>query len=86
MCVKGGGETYKLTLQTTDQGLGGVGWQCDFVTTPSWQEIQLPFSRFIPSFRGRCVDIRAMHTKSHMLLVLNSRHNFAKIRHKFSSC
>ncbi|KAL6756827.1 complex I intermediate-associated protein 30-domain-containing protein [Haematococcus lacustris] len=54
--VLGDGRTYKIDLKM-DDGYDGVQYQHDFTTTSlgKWQEVRLPFSGFIPSFRGQAV-------------------------------
>ncbi|KAJ9520895.1 hypothetical protein QJQ45_014109 [Haematococcus lacustris] len=58
LCLQmlGDGRTYKIDLKM-DDGYDGVQYQHDFTTTSlgKWQEVRLPFSGFIPSFRGQAV-------------------------------
>lgn len=52
--AKGDGGRYKLVLRR-DVNMADVGWQADFLTTNDGKEatFQLPFSSFVPSWRGR---------------------------------
>lgn len=53
--VRGDGRTYKFRIRT-DANLDGVAWQADFATTrDEWLEVDLPFTAFAASFRGRPV-------------------------------
>lgn len=48
----GDGKTYKFSLRT-DLFYDGVSYQAEFKTkSGSWQEIDLPFSAFIPTHHG----------------------------------
>lgn len=51
--VRGDGRTYKLNLKT-DRSFDGVLYRVPFETLDGeWQTIELPFSDFLPTFRGR---------------------------------
>ena len=51
--VKGDGKTYKVGLRT-DELFDGVFHQAIFPTLKGeWQEIQMPFTDFIPTYHGR---------------------------------
>jgi hypothetical protein len=51
--VRGDGKRYKLTLRT-DPPFDGVAYQQGFRPGADvWREIDLPFDRFAPTFRGR---------------------------------
>ncbi len=51
--VKGDGKTYKFRIRT-DRNFDGVTYSCDFFAPAGeWKEIRLPFSEFVPVFRGR---------------------------------
>jgi monofunctional biosynthetic peptidoglycan transglycosylase len=53
--VLGDGKRYKLNLRT-DRALDGVLYRAPFDTRAGqWITIDLPFSEFVPSFRGRVV-------------------------------
>ncbi|EFJ43483.1 hypothetical protein VOLCADRAFT_106809 [Volvox carteri f. nagariensis] len=55
--VKGDGRQYKLNAKT-DADWDGVQYQYDFVAPPVWGQVDLPFSAFKPTFRGRLVPNR----------------------------
>ena len=51
--VRGDGKRYKMNLKT-EGALDGVQYQSVFQTqADSWTEIVLPFSTFVPVFRGK---------------------------------
>ena len=51
--VKGDGKTYTLRLRV-DMQFDGVSFRSAFDTNKdSWQEIEVPFEAFIPTYRGR---------------------------------
>jgi len=53
--VKGDGKVYRLRLHDTGR-LDGVAWQARFPTRAGeWQTLELPFTDFEASFRGRAV-------------------------------
>jgi NADH dehydrogenase [ubiquinone] 1 alpha subcomplex assembly factor 1 len=54
--VRGDGKRYKLCVKN-DADFDGVVYQSAFETEPmAWQTVELPFSRFVPTFRGRRLD------------------------------
>ena len=54
--IKGDGKRYRLRLRTDDQ-FDGIAYQAIFLTKPEeWATVQLPFSDFIPVYRGRVVS------------------------------
>ena len=56
MRVRGDGKTYKLGLHA-DATLDGVIWQASFETQAgTWDEIRVPFGRFVPTYRGRILE------------------------------
>jgi hypothetical protein len=56
--VKGDGKRYGFRARNDDR-FDGVVYKFDFDTVPDeWMEIELPFSAFVPTFRGRTlVDV-----------------------------
>ncbi|GBF89396.1 hypothetical protein Rsub_01968 [Raphidocelis subcapitata] len=70
LVLRGDGRTYKLNLKT-DDSWDGVAWQADFETAAprpdgaapagggggaaGWQTVDVPFSDFLPTLRGRVV-------------------------------
>jgi monofunctional biosynthetic peptidoglycan transglycosylase len=55
MRFRGDGRSYKLNLKT-DASLDGILYRTPFETREGeWQTVRLPFSEFVPSFRGRVV-------------------------------
>ena len=51
--VKGDGNTYSFRLWTNDN-FDGISYQAKFKTVKGkWMEVVLPFSDFVPTFRGR---------------------------------
>jgi len=54
--VKGDGKDYRLRLRTDDD-FDGVAYQSRFQTTPQeWIAVKLPFSEYLPVFRGHIVS------------------------------
>ena len=50
--VRGDGKQYKMNLKT-EAALDGVQYQAVFKTEAgAWTEIRIPFSKFVPIFRG----------------------------------
>jgi hypothetical protein len=50
--VNGDGQRYKFRLRTNDY-FDGIAYQTDFQTRPdSWLTIRVPFTQFVPVFRG----------------------------------
>ena len=57
--ARGDGKRYKLCVKT-DSAFDGVVYQSAFETpSATWQTVDLPFARFVPSFRGRRLDREA---------------------------
>ena len=53
--VRGDGRTYKLRLMTRTSR---AGYSADFTTTPGeWLELTLPIDAFVPTWRGRRLDL-----------------------------
>ena len=53
--IKGDGNLYNLRFRT-NRNFDGVSYQAKFRSEKdSWKEIKIPFSDFIPTFRGRRV-------------------------------
>jgi monofunctional biosynthetic peptidoglycan transglycosylase len=53
--VKGDGKKYRFRLRTDDE-FEGIAYQAGFATQPGkWITVNLPFTEFIPVFRGRVV-------------------------------
>jgi len=51
--IKGDGQKYQLRLRT-DNRWDGVSYRAHFATTAdSWITVRVPFSEFVPVFRGR---------------------------------
>ena len=50
--IKGDGRTYQLRLRTDDR-YDGVTFRAHFATSGSWETVTVPFSDFVPTFRGR---------------------------------
>ncbi|PNH07226.1 hypothetical protein TSOC_006318 [Tetrabaena socialis] len=58
LLVRGDGRTYKLNAKT-EADYDGVQYQADFqAPAQKWTQIDLPFSGFKPTFRGRLVPDR----------------------------
>lgn len=54
--VRGDGRTYQLRLRSND-GFDGIAYRSFFDTREGeWLEITLPFSEFVPTFRGRTLS------------------------------
>jgi len=55
LTVRGDGNTYRLRLYANNQS--GVAYEAPFATTAGeWLTIQLPFSEFAPTIRGRVLS------------------------------
>jgi NADH dehydrogenase [ubiquinone] 1 alpha subcomplex assembly factor 1 len=53
--VRGDNKQFKLSL-FSDDGFDSLGYQCGFAPVgAAWQQIVLPLTAFLPSFRGRAV-------------------------------
>jgi len=51
--VKGDGRDYQFRVRT-DKNLDGVAFKHEFKTVENtWQEIELPFESFLPTYRGK---------------------------------
>ena len=51
--IKGDGKRYSFRIRT-DSDFDGIAYKSDFLTEKDqWTEIKLPFSSFLPTFRGR---------------------------------
>jgi NADH dehydrogenase [ubiquinone] 1 alpha subcomplex assembly factor 1 len=51
--IFGDGKRYQLRLRT-DNRYDGIAYQASFETTGgAWEEIEIPFSSFLPTYRGR---------------------------------
>jgi monofunctional biosynthetic peptidoglycan transglycosylase len=51
--VRGDGKRYQFRLRAGEE-LDGIAYRMDFETEPdAWLEIDLPFDRFVATFRGR---------------------------------
>jgi len=54
--VRGDGRTYQLRLRT-DDSVDGVAYRAQFETLDAeWTTIRVPFSQFLPTFRGRILS------------------------------
>ena len=54
--VRGDGRRYKFTVRT-DSNFDSPLYQTAFVTAKGeWEELRLPFNRFVPTFRGRVLN------------------------------
>jgi len=54
--AKGNGEQYAIHLRTKDTRLPWQFYEAQFRTDKTWQEIEIPFSRFAPSSLGKPLD------------------------------
>ncbi len=51
--VKGDGKLYSFRVKT-DSSFDGINYKIDFLTKANqWLEVKLPFSKFVPTFRGK---------------------------------
>lgn len=55
LVLKGDGRRYQARLRL-DRRFDGISWSHGFDTTGEWQEIEIPFAKFEPVFRGNRVD------------------------------
>lgn len=53
--VRGDGRDYQFRIRHTGR-FDGIAWRSVFSTSDEWQEIEIPFDRFTPVFRGRVVS------------------------------
>jgi monofunctional biosynthetic peptidoglycan transglycosylase len=54
--LKGDGKDYQLRVRT-DKRLDGISYRYRFTTQPGpWMNIRVPFSEFVPTFRGRILS------------------------------
>ncbi len=60
--LRGDGRRYKFTVRT-DSNFDSPLYQLAFVTEKDeWEELRLPFNRFVPTFRGRVLnDVPALN-------------------------
>lgn len=50
--VRGDGRTYQLRFRLSN-GFDGVAYRASFETTTDWTTATIPFTSFVPTFRGR---------------------------------
>lgn len=54
--IQGDGKNYQLRVRT-DNRFGGISYRHHFTTQPdTWVNIRVPFSEFVPVFRGRILE------------------------------
>jgi len=54
--IRGDGKEYQLRVRT-DNRLDGISYRFRFATQPeTWLNIRVPFSEFVPTFRGRILS------------------------------
>ena len=54
--IQGDGKDYQLRIRT-DNRLDGISYRYRFATQPeTWMNIRVPFSEFVPVFRGRILS------------------------------
>ena len=54
--VRGDGKEYQLRVRT-DNRFDGISYRYRFATQPeTWVNIRVPFSKFVPTFRGRTLS------------------------------
>lgn len=54
LSVRGDGRTYQFRIRQ-DQNFDGIAWRSMLPTSADWRLLELPFSDFVPVFRGRQV-------------------------------
>jgi monofunctional biosynthetic peptidoglycan transglycosylase len=61
--VRGDGQRYRLRLRTDDR-FDGIAYQASFdAALDEWQEVEIPLSSFVPTFRGRTLrDVPPLNT------------------------
>jgi len=62
LSVKGNGQPYALYLQTGDTRPPGAFYEASFPTNGAWQEIEIPFARFMPRFVRNPFNPRALRS------------------------
>jgi monofunctional biosynthetic peptidoglycan transglycosylase len=54
--IRGDGKEYQLRVRT-DSRFDGISYRYRFATQPdTWMNIRVPFSKFVPTFRGRILS------------------------------
>ena len=54
--IRGDGKKYQLRVRT-DKRFDGISYRYRFATQPeTWMNIRVPFSEFVPTFRGRILS------------------------------
>jgi len=54
--IRGDGKEYQLRVRT-DNRFDGISYRYRFATQPeTWMNIRVPFSKFVPTFRGRILS------------------------------
>lgn len=54
--IRGDGQLYRLRLRT-DAQFDGIAYQTKFqASNQAWEVVKLPFSGFVPTFRGRILE------------------------------
>ena len=54
--IRGDGKEYQLRVRT-DNRFDGISYRYRFATQPeTWMNIRVPFSEFVPTFRGRILS------------------------------
>jgi len=54
LSVRGDGRTYQFRIRQ-DENFDGIAWRSILPATADWKVLELPFSDFVPVFRGRKV-------------------------------
>lgn len=52
--LRGDGKLYQLHLRTNDV-LDGISYRAHFIAPPRWGSLVVPFSAFVPTYRGRVI-------------------------------
>jgi monofunctional biosynthetic peptidoglycan transglycosylase len=54
--IRGDGKEYQLRVRTNSR-FDGISYRYHFATQPeTWMDIRVPFSKFVPTFRGRILS------------------------------
>ncbi|MHC4682393.1 MAG: bifunctional methionine sulfoxide reductase B/A protein, partial [Planctomycetota bacterium] len=62
LSVKGNGHPYALHLKTSDTRLARQFYEASFSTNGNWQDVEIPFTRFVPKFLRKPLNLRTLRS------------------------
>ncbi|UCC97930.1 MAG: bifunctional methionine sulfoxide reductase B/A protein [Phycisphaerales bacterium] len=62
LTVKGNGHPYALHLRTSDTRLARQFYEASFPTNEAWQDIEIPFARFVPRSLRKPLNLRTLRS------------------------